>query len=57
MTLEEVKNILENRLKNLEETRKVAVISGSLIQVASIDDDISSTKISLQQINVILSPL
>lgn len=57
MTLEEIKVILEYRLKNLEETRKVAVTSGSLLQVSNIDDDISSTEVSLHQINAILSPL
>lgn len=57
MTLEEIKIILEHRLNNLQETRKLALVSGNLLQILNIDDDISSTEISLQQINLILSPL
>jgi len=54
MSLEEIKSILENRLKNLQDTRVLAVISGSLLQISTIDDDITSTQMSLNQINEIL---
>lgn len=55
MSLDEIKIILENRLRNLQETRVLAVVSGSLVQIASIDDDITSTQTSLNQINDILN--
>lgn len=55
MSLDEIKIILENRLRNLQETRVLAMVSGSLLQIASIDDDITSTQTSLNQINDILN--
>lgn len=54
MKLEDIKIILENRLKNLKETREAAVNSGSIIQILNIDDDIFSTTVSLQQIDSII---
>ena len=50
MTLNDVLVILQNRMINLEETRKLAVSSGSLDQVVSIDGDILSTQLSIEQI-------
>jgi hypothetical protein len=54
MTLNEVLIILQNRLINLQETRKLAVSSGNLEQVASIDNDIGTTLISIDQLKVSL---
>lgn len=54
MRLEDIKNILENRLKNLQETRNLAASCGSILQVLTIDDDITTTIITLQQIETIL---
>ena len=48
MTIDEIIVILQNRLVNLEETRKQAVASGLLDQVNALDADIISTKNSLQ---------
>jgi len=44
MTLEQILVIMENRLLNLEETRKQAFVSGFIDQVSNIDIDISTTK-------------
>jgi hypothetical protein len=50
MTLHEIQQILENRLLNLNETRKAAVNSGLLDRVVALDIDITSTEMSLQKI-------
>lgn len=50
MTLNEILIILQNRLINLQETRKLAVASGNLDQVNSIDIDIETTTVSIEQI-------
>lgn len=54
MTLNEILIILQNRLINLQETRKLAVASGNLEQVNSIDVDIETTTISISQIKASL---
>ena len=54
MTLHEVLIILQNRLINLQETRKLAVTSGNLEQVNSIDVDIETTTISIDQLKISL---
>lgn len=54
MTLTEVLIILENRLITLNETRKLAASSGNLEQVTSIDIDIASTTLSIEQLKVTL---
>lgn len=55
MTLEEILIILQNRVKNLEEAKKQAVVSGSVLQVFNIDDDLNSTKVSIEQITSIIN--
>ncbi|MCA6381939.1 MAG: hypothetical protein IM620_00455 [Cytophagales bacterium] len=55
MTLEEILIILQNRLKNLEETKKQAIASGSVLQVFNIDEDLSSTKVSIEQITSVIN--
>jgi hypothetical protein len=50
MTMNEILVILQNRLINLKETRKLAVASGNLEQVVSIDNDIVTTKNSIESI-------
>jgi hypothetical protein len=54
MTLNEVLIILQNRLINLQETRKLTVASGNLEQVNSIDIDIETTTLSIEQIKTSL---
>ena len=54
MSLEELLIILQNRVRNLEEAKKQAVISGSVLQVFNIDEDLNSTKISIEQITSII---
>jgi hypothetical protein len=52
MKIQELLSIMENRVVNLEETRKTAVASGLIDQVVALDADLSSTKstiLSLQQ--------
>ena len=50
MKLQDILVIMQNRLLNLNETRKLAVISGNLEQVMSIDADINTTENSIQQL-------
>jgi len=50
MTLDELLVILQNKMFTLQETRKLAVNSGSLAQVLSIDADLSTTELTIQQI-------
>lgn len=50
MTIPEIITIMENRLINLEETRKQASSSGLIDQVAAIDADLITTRISLESL-------
>lgn len=50
MRIEEIIEILENRIQTLTETRKLAVQAGSLEQVANIDFDLVSTQASIEQL-------
>lgn len=51
MTLPEIIAIMENRVINLEETRKQAFASGLIDQIVSIDADLATTKISLEALH------
>ena len=55
MTLQELLSIMENRLINLTETRKQTAASGLLDQVVSLDNDIETTKTSIELISRILN--
>lgn len=57
MKLTEILTILENRLYNLVENRKAAVVSGNLDTVNKFDDDITSTSVSIEQIRKTLAAI
>lgn len=50
MTIQELITILMNRVTNLVETRKLAVHSGNLEQVAFIDIELLKTTTTLEQL-------
>lgn len=50
MTLNEVLNILNNRLITLNEARKTAYAAGDLEQVVKIDADLTSTVTSIENL-------
>lgn len=50
MRIEDIIVILQNRLIALGESRKVAVVSGDLARVVDIDNDITNTTLSLEQL-------
>lgn len=52
MTISDIISILENRLINLQETRRQAVASGLLDQVVSMDLDIATTTASLETLRL-----
>ena len=54
MTISEIISILENRLLNLNETRKAAVQGGLLDQIQSIDYDIATTIMSINTLKATL---
>lgn len=51
MTVDEILIIMQNRLITLQETRKLAVASGNLEQIVSIDKDLSTTQLTIQQLS------
>lgn len=55
MELQKILEILTNKYTNLSQARTSAVNSGDLTGVMKIDEDISSTKISIQQIQTMLA--
>jgi hypothetical protein len=55
MTINEILTILDNRILNLTESRKAAVTSGLLDQVILIDNDMESTKTSIQALKETLT--
>lgn len=56
MTIQELINIMENRIINLEETRKNAFASGLIDQVNSLDNDLISTRATLASLYNSINP-
>jgi hypothetical protein len=50
MTLQEIVNIVGNRIAALRNQRAVAVLAGDLIQVNAIDAEIAQTQMTLDQL-------
>ena len=50
MTLQELITIMQNRLITLTEAKKAAVQAGDVQRVSQIDDDLTTTLITIEQL-------
>ena len=55
MTVQELITIMENRVVNLEETRKQAAASGLVDQVVALDADLMTTKHTIASLHLTTS--
>ena len=51
MTIEQIKEILQNKINDLYARRNLAYMSGDLKEYASLENEIAETQISLDKVN------